>query len=85
MEALSGLARSFFFAGARSLVVSHWYVESDAAVRIISDTVKGSSGPDATAAVDDSLRRAITGVVSQGGRHAHPAVWAPFVVVGAAR
>ena len=33
-EALSGLARSFFYAGARSLLVSHWPVYSDAAVRL---------------------------------------------------
>jgi CHAT domain-containing protein len=28
-EALSGLARAFFYAGARSLLVSHWAVYSD--------------------------------------------------------
>jgi hypothetical protein len=32
-EALSGLARAFFYAGARALLVSHWPVYSDAAVR----------------------------------------------------
>ena len=30
-EALSGLARAFFYAGARALLVSHWAVESNAA------------------------------------------------------
>jgi CHAT domain-containing protein len=29
-EALSGLARAFFYAGARALLVSHWAVNSDA-------------------------------------------------------
>ena len=33
-EALSGLARAFFYAGARALLVSHWYVNSEAAVAI---------------------------------------------------
>jgi CHAT domain-containing protein len=33
-EALSGLARSFFYAGARALLVSHWSVTSDAATRL---------------------------------------------------
>ena len=33
-EALSGLARAFFYAGARALLVSHWYVDSQAAVKI---------------------------------------------------
>jgi CHAT domain-containing protein len=35
-EALSGLARAFFYAGARSLVVSHWEVDSGATVRIMT-------------------------------------------------
>ena len=33
-EALSGLARAFFYAGARALLVSHWAVASDAATRL---------------------------------------------------
>ena len=36
-EALSGLARAFFYAGARALLVSHWAVASDAATRITTD------------------------------------------------
>src|SRR5262249_28607766 len=32
-EALSGLARAFFYAGARALLVSHWPVNSKAATR----------------------------------------------------
>ena len=38
-EALSGLARAFFYAGARSLLVSHWYVDSEAAVAITTGAV----------------------------------------------
>src|SRR6202012_2005832 len=33
-EGLSGLARAFFYAGARSLLVSHWPVDSAAAVKL---------------------------------------------------
>jgi CHAT domain-containing protein len=33
-EGLSGLAKAFFYAGARSLLVSHWAVVSDATVRL---------------------------------------------------
>src|SRR5258708_22483402 len=33
-EALSGLARAFFYAGSRSLLVSHWAVASTATVRL---------------------------------------------------
>src|SRR5260370_36019726 len=37
-EALSGLARAFFYAGARALLVSHWAVESNAAMRLTTST-----------------------------------------------
>jgi hypothetical protein len=33
-EALSGLARAFFYAKARALLLSHWYANSDAAVTL---------------------------------------------------
>src|SRR5690606_35347987 len=39
-EALSGLARAFFYAGAHSLMVSHWPVASDAAVRLATGAIK---------------------------------------------
>jgi hypothetical protein len=38
-EALSGLARAFFYAGARSLLVSHWEVNSDATVKLITKAI----------------------------------------------
>jgi hypothetical protein len=37
-EALSGLARAFFYAGAHALLVSHWSVASDAAARLTTAT-----------------------------------------------
>jgi CHAT domain-containing protein len=37
-EALSGLARAFFYAGARALLVSHWAVDSNAAMRLATST-----------------------------------------------
>src|SRR5262249_41059655 len=33
-EGLSGLAKAFFYAGARALLVSNWSVESEATVRL---------------------------------------------------
>ena len=33
-EALSGLAKAFFYAGSQSLLVSHWQVPSEAAKRL---------------------------------------------------
>jgi len=37
-EALSGLARAFFYAGARALPVSHWAVDSKAAAQLAKTT-----------------------------------------------
>src|SRR5262249_43805289 len=39
-EALSGLARAFFYAGSRALLVSHWAVASDPTVKLITGAVK---------------------------------------------
>jgi CHAT domain-containing protein len=80
-EALSGLARAFFYAGARALLVSHWAVDSDATVRLITtafDEIKG----DSRIGRAEALRRSMLALIGTGGRNAHPATWAPFVVVG---
>jgi CHAT domain/Protein of unknown function (DUF4242) len=39
-EALSGLARAFFYAGGRSLLVSNWEVESNSAVALMVETFR---------------------------------------------
>jgi hypothetical protein len=40
-EALSGLARTFFYAGARSLLISHWEVASESTVKLITKAIDG--------------------------------------------
>jgi CHAT domain-containing protein len=37
-EALSGLARAFFYAGARALLLSHWRIDSKAATPLATST-----------------------------------------------
>lgn len=80
-ERLSGLARAFFYAGARSLLVSHWSVDRDAAIALVSELFNEGNRSAGRA---EALRRAMTALIE--GRHeiqfAHPAFWAPFVVVG---
>jgi CHAT domain-containing protein len=86
-EALSGLARVFFYAGARALLVSHWEVDSDAAVRLVTKAVSAMA-EDKGLGRAEALRRAMLAVMADTSRPAdwtpawHPAVWAPFVVVG---
>ncbi|WP_314955390.1 CHAT domain-containing protein [Bradyrhizobium cosmicum] len=81
-EAFSGLARAFFYAGTRALLVSHWAVNSDAAVAITTGTIDAMNGhPDVGRA--EALRRSISALVAKGGENARPGTWAPFVLVGA--
>ena len=80
-ESLSGLARAFFYAGARALLVSHWEVYSEAAVKL---TTRAFAEIAANPAVSraEAMRRSMAAMVESGGAQAHPAYWAPFVVVG---
>jgi CHAT domain-containing protein len=82
-EALSGLARAFFYAGARALLVSHWYVDSYAATMLTSRTF-AEMRSSARIGRAEAFRRAMLAVMSDDKRpwDAHPSVWAPFVVVG---
>ena len=86
-EALSGLARVFFYAGARALLVSHWEVDSDAAVKLVTGAT-GALSKDPDIGRAEALRRTMLAVMADTSRPAdwvpasHPSVWAPFVVVG---
>jgi tetratricopeptide (TPR) repeat protein len=81
-EALSGLARAFFYAGARSLLVSHWEVASDATVKLITKAIAElKANPEIGRA--EALRRSMLSMIADGKSYeAHPAFWAPFVLVG---
>ena len=77
-EALSGLARAFFYAGARALLVSHWAVYSTAATELTTKTFATlAAGPGLGRA--EAFRRAMLDLIAEGKP---PAYWAPFVVVG---
>jgi CHAT domain-containing protein/tetratricopeptide (TPR) repeat protein len=82
-EALSGLARAFFYAGARALLVSHWPVYSDAAVRLTTKAFAEIEA-DATVTRAEAMRRAMVALMDDVSEedNAHPSVWAPFVLVG---
>jgi len=81
--ALSGLARAFFYAGTRALLVSHWPVYSDAAVQL-TVRVFTEQERDPKIGRAEALQRAMGGLMDDRSQedNAHPAVWAPFVVVG---
>jgi len=79
-EALSGLARGFFYAGSRSLLVTHWAVESESAKLLTTNTL-GNYAASPTARKADSLRQAMLHLMDMP-QYQHPAYWAPYALVG---
>ncbi len=76
-EALSGLAQAFLYAGSRTIFATQWKVESLSAAALMSQTASTMlSVPDPA----ERLRRSIQMLRARSG-YAHPAYWAPFVVV----
>jgi CHAT domain-containing protein/tetratricopeptide (TPR) repeat protein len=82
-EALSGLARSFFYAGARALLVSHWAVDSEAATRLATSTFDRLKA-DPKLGRAEALRQAMLAYLNDASspRNAYPALWAPFALIG---
>jgi CHAT domain-containing protein len=81
-EALSGLARAFFYAGARALLVSHWAVYSDTTVKLVTGAVSRMAA-DRTVGRAEAMRQSMLAVIETGKpNEAYPEYWAPFVVVG---
>jgi CHAT domain-containing protein/Tfp pilus assembly protein PilF len=82
-EALSGLARSFFYAGARALMVSHWAVDSEAATRLAIATFDLLKA-DPKIGRAEALRQAMLGYLNDTSkpRSAYPGIWGPFALIG---
>ena len=80
-EGLSGLARSFIYAGARSILVSHWPVD-DYATSVLTTGMVAEM--QAGTARSDALRRSMLRLMRDDPevKYAHPRYWAPFVLVG---
>jgi CHAT domain-containing protein/Flp pilus assembly protein TadD len=85
-EGFAGLTRAFMYAGAKSLLVSHWSVDSLSTQALMTSTFRNiKSGMPALAAVNDAQRQLLVGHYTRGQYHfsrAHPFFWAAFVYVG---
>ena len=85
-EGFAGLTRAFMFAGARSLLVSHWSVDSLSTQALMTATFRNiSSGGAVLSAVSDAQRTLLGARYASGSYHfsrGHPFFWAPFVYVG---
>jgi len=90
-EAVSGLGRAFFYAGARALLVSNWPVETTSAKALTTDLFKRQA-KDPTLTRAQALQQAMLALIDGPGRtnaqgktlfsYAHPIFWAPFTLVG---
>jgi len=81
-EGLSGLGRGFFYAGARSLLLTHWSVESESAAKLVSGLFERYAQNPAQGRAE-ALRQAMLALMNGPQRaYAHPAFWAPYVLVG---
>jgi len=74
----SGLTKAFFYAGARTLLVSHWAVDSKSAMAITTRMFQEAEHGKGKA---KSLQQAMISLLEKPSS-SHPAFWAPFVVVG---
>jgi len=81
--AMSGLVRGFFFAGARSVLATHWAVESDSAAALTGATFKAQA--KGSTSRGESLRQAQLAMVDGSlgsGKWIHPFYWAPYALFG---
>ncbi len=75
-EALGGLTRAVIYAGGRSLIVSHWSVDSVATVRLMTGMFSAPSPTKGEAMMYAQV------ALQQSEQFGHPYFWAPFTIVG---
>jgi CHAT domain-containing protein len=89
-EAMSGLGRGFFYAGSRSLLVTHWPVETGSARELMTD-VFSRYARDASLSRAQALQQGMAEVRGRNMQdptgqtilsYAHPLFWAPYALVG---
>jgi CHAT domain-containing protein len=91
-EAVSGLGRAFFYAGARALLVSNWPVETTSARALTVNLVRRQQ-ENAELQRAEALQQAQTWLIDRGEyvdagsnrilfSYAHPIFWAPFTLIG---
>lgn len=81
-EGVLGLTHAFLSAGARGVLVTLWQVRDRSAARFMDAFYRRLRQGDPPA---EALRLARRSFVQAGGTDAHPARWAPYVLVGPGR
>ena len=83
-ESLAGLARAFFYAGARSLMVTHWSVEDEFATYLVAlslNTLKEKPSEGLASALQKAQLTFLARTDIDPPLK-HPYYWAPFAVIG---
>jgi CHAT domain-containing protein len=90
-EAVSGLGRAFFYAGTRTVLVTHWPVESSSARALTTELFRRQQATP-TMGRAEALRQTMLALIEGPGfldagqrplfSYAHPMFWAPFALVG---
>jgi CHAT domain-containing protein len=90
-EAASGLARAFFYAGTRAVLVTNWPVHSTSARELVSDLFRRQAA-DPKLTRDEALRQSMMALLDSKGfadsdgntlfSYAHPLFWAPYIIIG---
>jgi CHAT domain-containing protein len=86
-ESLSGLARAFFYAGARAMMVTHWSVNDQTTAFLVASSLKQIRAGQGAA---EALRSAQLDLLEAAGKAmpadlGHPFYWAAFALVGEGR
>lgn len=79
-EGIRGIARSFFTAACRNLLITNWLVDDNSSNKIVYNFLKGIKEGVNPAS---SLRASKLGfIASCSNVHAHPSYWAPYTYYG---
>lgn len=78
-ESLSGLARAFFYAGARSMLVTHWRIPDAPTVELMVSTFEQVGAGNVAPA--EAMRRSQVRFIENPSL-AHPLNWGAFTLVG---
>lgn len=79
-ESLSGLARSFFYAGARNILSTHWSVDDNATQELMVGFYEAIAA-DNDISIAEAMRKSQEKQIDAGPL-SHPFFWAPFATFG---
>jgi len=84
-EAVSGIGQAFFYAGAKSLLVTNWSVETNSAMALTTglfSRMGSNPGMGRSEALRLTQLSLIDNLNSNDFSYAHPFFWAPFSIIG---